>query len=80
MPKRYQRHTEIQIIYHEIRWLVPIVPCNHFCGTNVGNLLHLKQFGRTQARSQKFAMGAVWGVWARSPQRLKILHFFAKIT
>ena len=31
-----------------------------------------------QARSQKFAMGAVLGVWGRSPQRSKILHFFCK--
>ena len=33
----------------------------------------------TQARSQKFTMGgAVLGVWGRSLQRSKILHFFAK--
>ena len=35
----------------------------------------------TQARSQKFTMGgAVLGVWRRSLQRSKILHFFAKWT
>ena len=41
-----------------------------------------KSFNLSQARSQKFAMGggAVLGVWGRSPQRSKILHFFAKIT
>ena len=33
-----------------------------------------------QARSQKFAMGGCFGVWGRSHQRLKVLHFFAKIT
>ena len=33
----------------------------------------------TQARSQKFAKwGLFWGVWGRSLQRSKILHFFAK--
>ena len=48
MPKRYQRHTEIQIIYHEVRRLVPKLPCNRLCGNNVGNLLHLRQFGKTQ--------------------------------
>ena len=32
----------------------------------------------TQARSQKFTIGAVLGVWGRSLQRSKILHFFAK--
>ena len=49
---------------------------------------------QSQARSQKFAMGGGCfgglgakppaaggtGVWGRSPQRSKILHFFAKIT
>ena len=46
----------------------------------------------TQARSQKFAIGGCvgggmehpaaggTGVWGRSPQRSKNLHFFAKIT
>ena len=35
----------------------------------------------TQARSQTFAMGgAVLGVWRRSLQRSKILHFLSKIT
>ena len=33
-----------------------------------------------QARSQKFAIGgANFWVWGRSPQRSKILHFFAKM-
>ena len=50
--------------------------------------------GPQQARSQKFAMGGTvfgglgakppaagsTGFWGRSPQRSKILHFFAKIT
>ena len=34
-----------------------------------------------QARSQKFAMGGgCLGGWGLRPPRLKILHFFAKIT
>ena len=56
------------------------------CGTLIDTLLSvysdcLKIFVVGQARSQKFAMGgATLGVWGRSPQRSKILHFFAKIT
>ena len=37
--------------------------------------------GRRVARnSQRGGGGAVRAVWGRSPQRSKILHFFAKIT
>ena len=35
--------------------------------------------GRRVARNSQW-WGAVRGVWGRSPQRSKILHFFAKIT
>ena len=64
VQKRYQRRTEIQIIYHEIRWLVPIVPCNHFCWTNVGNLLLLRQFGRAQLHVRN---GFAWSVMVDIP-------------
>ena len=36
--------------------------------------------GQEQARSQKSATGVVLEVWVGSPQRSKILRFFAKIT
>ena len=36
-------------------------------------------YSSMQASSQKFAMGGgCLGVWGRSPQRSKILHFFCK--
>ena len=45
------------------------------------NLYDYKQCKVWEARSQKFfsqLRGLLWGVWGRSPQRLKILHFFKK--
>ena len=49
------------------------------CGPEIATLrtktLHFLRVIRlnwlAQARSQKFAMGAVWGVWGRSPQPLE---------
>ena len=43
------------------------------------NTYDYEQCKAWQARSHKFAIeGVVLGAWGRSPQRLKILHFFFK--
>ena len=43
------------------------------------NLTCAQDYDDSQARSQKLAMGGtVWGVWGRSPQCSKTMHFLQK--